>query len=129
MTDKILIVTAPDDTVVQGIRIVYVDLNQEQQAVISSALMQTSLTYSIINYIWNVGDSIEWLADKFIKSDLVIFNADSFNQLIVGWVAGHHRSYYFGTLKDLHIVNTRAIYNVEDILTLLEKVAKRHEQI
>ena len=129
MTDKILIVTAPDDTVVQGIRIVYVDLNQEQQAVISSALMQTSLTHSMINYIWNVGDSIEWLADKFIKSDLVIFNADSFNQLIVGWVAGHHGSYYFGTLKDLHIVNTRAIYNVEDILTLLEKVAKRHEQI
>lgn len=127
MTDKILVVTDPDDIVVQGIRIVYVDLNHEQQAVISSALIQTLCAHTVINYIWKVGDSIEWLADKFIKSDLIIFNADSFNQVIVGWSAGYHKSYYFGTLKDLHTVNVRAIYNADDVLILLEKVARQYE--
>ena len=33
----------------------------------------------------------------------------------------------FGNLKDLHMVNDRAIYSVEEILTLLEKVSNHHE--
>jgi hypothetical protein len=129
MIDKILVVTDPDDTPVHGIRIVHVDLTQEQRSTVSAALVQSSLMHTVINYVWNINDPIEWLVDKLTKSDLVIFNADSANELIVGWTAAHRRSYYFGTLKDLNIVNNRAIYSVEDISILLEKVARQYEQV
>jgi hypothetical protein len=129
MTDRLLIVTEPDDTPIQGIRIVHVDLTQEQRSIVSAALVQSSLMHSVINYVWNVNESIEWLIDKIAKSDLVIFNADSANELIVGWSAAHRKSYYFGTLKDLSIANNRAIYSVEDISILLEKVARQYEQV
>lgn len=129
MTDRLLIVTSPDDTPIQGIRIVHVDLTQEQRSIVSAALVQSSLMHSVINYVWNVNEPIEWLVDKINKSDLVIFNADSANELIVGWSAANRKSYYFGTLKDLNIVNNRAIYSVEDISVLLEKVARQYEQV
>jgi hypothetical protein len=131
MTDRILVVTPPDDTLLQGIRIAHINLSPEQSQTISSALFQTTLPHTIINYVWKMGDSITWLMDKISKSNLTIFNADSTNngaiELIIGWVAAQPRSYYFGNLKDLHIVNDHAIYSVEDILNLLEKVSKHHE--
>jgi hypothetical protein len=75
-----------------------------------------------------MGDSIEWLMDKITKGDLIIFNASPTHngaiELIIGWVAAQPQSYYFGNLKDLHIANDRAIYSVNEILTLLEKVSK-----
>jgi hypothetical protein len=129
MTDKILVVTDPDDTPVQGIRIVHIDLTQEQRSIVSAALVQNVLMHSVINYVWNINEPVEWLVDKIIKSDLVIFNADSANELIVGWSAAHRKSYYFGTLKDLNNINNRAIYSVEDISILLEKIARQYEQV
>ena len=131
MSDRILIVTPPDDTLLQGIRIVHVELTEEHSAIVSNALMQTTLPHTIINYVWKMGDPITWLMDKIVKSDLIIFNASPENngaiELIIGWVASRPQSYYFGNLKDLHMVNDRAIYSVEEILTLLEKVSKHHE--
>jgi hypothetical protein len=133
MSDRILVVTPPDDTLLQGIRIVHVELTEEHSSFVSNALMQTTLPHTIINYVWKMGDSISWLMDKISKKDLVIFNADSPNngaiELIIGWVSAQPRSYYFGNLKDLHIVNNHAIYNADDILNLLEKISKQHEQI
>jgi hypothetical protein len=133
MSDQILVVTPPDDTLLQGIRIIHVNLTEEQSSVVSNALFQTSLPHVIVNYVWKMGDSISWLIDKISKKDLVIFNADSTNngaiELLIGWVSAQPRSYYFGNLKDLHIVNNRAIYNADDILNLLEKISKEHEQI
>lgn len=131
MSDRILVVTQPDDTLLQGIRIVHVELSEEHSALVSNALMQTTLPHTIINYVWKMGDSVAWLIDKIVKGDLIIFNASPENngaiELIIGWVASRPQSYYFGTLKDLHMVNDRAIYSVEEILTLLEKVSKHHE--
>ena len=133
MSDQILVVTTPDDTLLQGIRIVHVELTEEQSSIVSNALFQTTLPHTIINYVWKMGDSISWLMDKIVKGDLIIFNASPKNngaiELIIGWVAAQPRSYYFGNLKDLHIVNNRAIYNADDILNLLEKISKEHEQI
>ena len=129
MTDKILVVTEPDDTPIQGIRIVHVDLSQEQRSIVSAALVQGAPIHTVINYVWNINDPVEWLVDKIVKSDLVIFNADSANELVVGWSAAHRKSYYFGNLKDLNIVNNRTIYSVEDISMLLEKVARQYEQV
>jgi hypothetical protein len=129
MTDKILVVTPPDDILLDGIRITHVGLTEEQSQIISSALMQTTLPHTIINYVWKMGDSVEWLLDKIPKSNLIIFNSDTeINgaiELILGWVAAQPQSYYFGILRDLHLANNRVIYNSDDILNLLEKVAKR----
>jgi hypothetical protein len=113
MSDRILIVTPPDDTLLQGIRIVHVELTEEHSSIVSNALMQTTLPHTIINYVWKMGDSVAWLMDKTSKSDLIIFNASPENngaiELIIGWIAAQHNAYYFGNLKDLYIANDRAI--------------------
>jgi hypothetical protein len=131
MSDKILVVTSPDDTLLQGIRVAHINLNEEQSSIVSQALFQASLPHNIINYVWKMGDSVEWFLDKTAKSDIIIFNADSPTngaiELLLGWTAAQHNSYYFGTLKDLYKANDRAIYSVEDILTLLEKVSRNYE--
>lgn len=133
MSDRILVVTEPDDTLLQGIRIVHVNLTEMQSATVSSALLQSTLPHTIINYVWKMGDSTAWLMDKVSKGDLIIFNADtpsnSSIELVTGWISAQPRSCYFGNLKDLHIVNDRAIYSIEDISILLEKIAGHYEQI
>jgi hypothetical protein len=130
MTDKILVITSPDDTPLQGIRITHVQLTEEQSSIVSSALLECGLPHNIINYVWKMGNSIEWLLDKISKSDLVIFNAYVPNngaiELIIGWTAAQHHSYYFGSLRDLHVANDRVLYTSDDILNLLERVAKKH---
>lgn len=129
MTDKILIVTPPDDILLQGIRILHVQLNEEQSAIVSSALMQTNLPHNIINYVWKMGNRVDWLLDKTPKCDLILFNAggptDPGLDIILGWTAAQHQSYYFGTLRDLHKANDRVIYNSDDILKLLENISKK----
>ena len=49
MSDRILVVTPPDDTLLQGIRIVHVELTEEHSAIVSNALMHTTLPHTIIN--------------------------------------------------------------------------------
>lgn len=131
MSDRILVVTPPDDILLQGIRVIHVELTEEHSSIVSNALLQTSLPHTIINYVWKMGNSVEWLLDKVAKSDLIIFNASPENngaiELIIGWVAAQPQSYYFGNLKDLHLANNRAIYNTDDMLILLEKIATHYE--
>lgn len=127
MTDRILVVTPPDDTLLQGIRITHVALTEEQTSMVSTSLMKSETPHSIINYVWNIGNSVEWLFDKILKSDLVIFDAENESiKMLIGWVASKPNSYYFGTLRDLHLVNNRVIYSIDDILILLEKLSKKH---
>ena len=128
MTDRILVVTAPDDTLQDGIRIAHVNLSQEHSQLISQALLQSNLPHTIINYVWNQGDSKSWLFDKIVKANLVFFNADCDQEtaLLTGWISSNPRSYYFGRLRDLNIVNDRVLYNSDDILNLLEKTVKSY---
>ncbi len=126
MSDKILVATDPDDTTLQGIRIAHVNLTSEQSSCISSALFQTTLPHNIINYVWTTGESVDWLLDKISKCNLIFFNADSPNELIAGWMAAQHNSYYFGTLRDLHLANDRVIYNSDNVLSLLESISKQY---
>ncbi len=128
MTDKILVITSPDDAPLDGIRILAVNLTQEQGQVISNALLQfDNFSINILNYVWKTGDTVAWLLDKKIKSDVIIFNADAEDNTITGYLSAQSKSYYFGTLKDLHLANDRAIYSTEDVLTLLETMVKKHE--
>ena len=128
MTDRILVVTAPDDILQSGIRIAHINLSQSQSQTISQALMQSTLPHTIINYVWNQQDSKQWLFDKLSKADLIVFNADCDEEssILIGWLSASPRSYYFGNLRDLTLVNNRVIYTSDDILNLLEKTAKSH---
>ena len=124
MSDKILVVTPPDDTLINGIRILHVELNEEQSVIVSSALMNSNTQHTVINYVWKMGDSVEWLMDKVIKSDFILFNADSPNNgvtdLIIGYIAAQPNSYYFGNLRALNLVNSSVIYNSDQIINILE---------
>jgi hypothetical protein len=128
MTDKILVITSPDDTLLDGIRVLHVQLTEEQRQIASSAMLNTKIPHNIINYVWNMGDPISWLLDKQPKCDVILFNADVQSngaiELIIGYIAAQPQSYYFGTLRDLHLANDRAIYNTNDIMSLLEKNGK-----
>ena len=130
MSDRILVITPPDDTLLQGIRIMHVGLNEEQSSVVSTALLQTTLPHTIINYVWNMGNPVDWLLDKIIKSDIVIFdaggNSDPGKDVIIGWTAAQPQSYYFGSLRDLHLANDRVLYSSEDVLNLIEKISTKY---
>jgi hypothetical protein len=121
MSDKILVVTPPDDTLLNGIRILHVELNEEQSQIASSALINSNTQHTIINYVWKMSDSVEWLIDKITKSNFILFNANSdANDLIIGYIAAQPNSYYFGTLRDLNLVNNSVIYNADQIINILE---------
>jgi hypothetical protein len=128
MTDKILVITAPDDAPLDGVRILAVNLTQEQGHIVSNALLEfDNFNINVINYVWKTGEDVSWLLDKKAKSDVIIFNADSDNNTVTGYLSAQSKSCYFGTLKDLHLANNRAIYSIEDVLTLLEIIVKKHE--
>ena len=122
MTDKVIIVTPPDDILIDGVRVLLVDLNNSQTQLISDALNQLTEDVTIVTYLWNSTDSIDWLLDKKHKSQLIIFNADSDNDIIVGYMAAQKNSHYFGTLRSLTAANNCVIYNTDQIHNLLEKV-------
>jgi hypothetical protein len=119
MTDSVILVTDPDDVQVDGLRLLLVDLNVDQNQIVSDALARSEGFGSIVSYIWRSGDSVDWLLDKKHKSDLIIFNADSENDIIIGYMAAQKYSYYFGTLKILSPANNRNIYNADDVTKIL----------
>ena len=126
MTDKVLLVTAPDDVLVDSIRILLVDIVPEQQQIISDALTQLDNSPDIVLYVWNSTNDTSWLLDKKLKSDAIIFNANSENDVIIGYMAAQSNSHYFGTLKILSMVNNSTIYNIDQVSTILENVIKQY---
>ena len=126
MTDKVLLVTAPDDVLVDGIRILLVDIVPEQQQIISDALTRLDNSPDVIVYVWNSTSSTSWLLDKKLKSDAIIFNANSENDVIIGYMAAQSNSHYFGTLKILSMVNNSTIYNIDQVLIILENIINQY---
>jgi len=125
MTDQVLIVTAPDDTILDGFRILLVDLTPEQSQAVSLSLLNISLSNRVVLYSWNSNDSIAWLLDKKSKSDAILFNADSYNELLIGYLSAQLNSYYFGQLKLLAGANNSQIYGQEDCQTILDYVISK----
>jgi hypothetical protein len=121
MTDKILLVSPPDDVILDGVRLLSVDLNLEQSEILSTSLLSLNNIPQTIIYVWKYPEDINWLLDKSRKSDIIIFNAESEDQSLVGYFAGKPNSWYFGHLRSLKDVNRSVIYDVSqcsDILTL-----------
>jgi hypothetical protein len=127
MTEKVLIVTQPDDVVLDGFRLLLVDLDSEQTKIISDVLLEIKSPATIIAYMWGSNDDSYWLLDKKAKSNLIIFNANSQNELIVGYMAAQKNSHYFGILKILAQANAKAIYASEDCESLITFNLNNHE--
>ena len=127
MSDKVLLVTAPDDTPIDAIRILLVDLTPEHTQLISDALNEFTSIPNIVAYIWRIGDPVDWLLDKKHKSHSIIFNADSEDYMITGYMAAQSNSQYFGILKTLRNVNNNAIYNINDCVKLINNLIIRYE--
>ena len=121
MNDNVIAVTPPDDVLQDGKRLLLVDLSEEQMSIISKALSEIPEFSSIVFYIWNKGFEHDWLLDKKLKSDLIIFNADSEDHLVVGYMSAQPNACYFGTLKSLSKANTYAIYDVQQVVELFER--------
>ncbi len=119
MSDNVIIVTSPDEYLADGFRFMIVDLDEVQTKMVSDALLHLKYSGTIIVYYYRSADPIEWFLDKKPKSDFIIFNAESDNDLLVGYLAAQKNSYYFGTLKTLSKANKSAIYSVEDITSSL----------
>lgn len=126
MSNKVIIVTPPDDIQVDGLRILLVDLTPDQTNIISQSLTRLETIPTTITYVWNTSNDISWLLDKKHKSFLIFFNADSENDAIIGYMAAQANSYYFGNLKSLSQVNQNAIYDTEQIFNLMENIIQQY---
>lgn len=120
MNSSVIIVTAPDDILLDGPRVTLVNLTPSQTQFISDALTEINYAGRVILYVWNSGDNIEWLLDKKQKSDAIIFNADSDDNLITGYLAAQNNSYYFGILKSIGSANNSTIYSLEQCKNIFE---------
>lgn len=127
MPDKIIIVTPPDDILLDGLRILLFDLDETQREIISNCLKTIDINYNFIVYFYNNSSEIEWLLDKKIKADAIIFNAESTNQTLVGYLAAQKNSAYFGTLKDLKHINNCAVYNKEQCTEFIYNRLRTYE--
>lgn len=121
MSDRVLLVSPPDDVFEDALRILLVDLNKEQSDLFSQSLLAKENLPNTVVYSWSILEDINWLFDKSLKSDIIVFNANSENQTLVGYFAGRKNSYYFGNLKSLQIINKSAIYDVYQCSELLER--------
>jgi len=127
MTNKVILVTEPDDILQEGLRLLLVNLTNEQTQIISDALTSLDSLPTIVLYVWNTGE-IGWLFDKKLKSNLIIFNAESVNEIIIGYMTAQKNSAYFGNLKDLSSINPQGIYNIDDCKNLLLNAIEKYEQ-
>ena len=127
MNSKVVLVTDPDDVAYDGVRLLLVNLTADQTQLLSTALSKIHNLPMVVLYIWN-NSSSDWLFDKKHKSQHIIFNAEHENQLITGYMSAQRNSSYFGILKNLAKVNTKAIYSIDDCIKLLETVIGTYEQ-
>jgi len=127
MNSKVILVTDPDDVAYDGVRLLLVNLTADQTQLLSTALSKIHNLPMVVLYIWN-NSSSDWLFDKKHKSQHIIFNAEHENELITGYMSAQRNSSYFGILKNLAKVNTKAIYSIDDCIKLLETVIGTYEQ-
>ena len=129
MSDKIFLITEPDDSFLEGVRIFLFDLDLEQYAVFSLALLNFDSVPSTVVYNAKDSTNIQWFVDKLLKSDLIIFNANSENQQLVGYLCAKPESYYFGELRSLSLVNKSVIFDMHQLKEILERQFGKHGKI
>jgi hypothetical protein len=128
MKDKLLLVTAPDDVLLDGFRILLFDLSVDQKDIVSRALTRIKQTDLVIVYIWNTGNPYEWMLDKKLKSDLIIFSSGHLDEMTTGYLAAQRNSYYFGNIRNLTLVNKKVIYTQDDCLDIINSHMDDYER-
>jgi hypothetical protein len=121
MNSSAVVITPPDDLALDGTRILLVDLDSVQTQLISDALKNIDYTGRVILYFWKSVDDIDWMIDKKHKSSTIFFNADSTNDLIVGYLSAQPNSHYFGTLRSLSTLVGPAINSFEQCMDILTR--------
>lgn len=121
MTDKITIVTYPDDYLENGKRLLLVDLDLAQKELVSRAMLSVDTRDNLICYSYQSNEDIEWAVDKSLKSQLIVVNANSSNQVLVGYFLAKSNCYYLGDLKGLNNIIARVIYDSDQFVNILEK--------
>jgi len=128
MTDKVIVVTHPDDVLEDGLRLLLVDLTQEQLQTVSNVLTQLDTALTVITYIWTPAITTDWLIDKKHKSQWIIYNAESNDQAIVGYLTAQRNSSYFGTPRSLKGVNKSTILSIDQCQNIIETAVGKYEQ-
>lgn len=124
MIDKITIVTYPDDYLLDGFRILFVDLTIHQKEMLSRAILSLELADNLICYSYQAVEDVSWAIDKSIKSQLVVVNADSENQALIGYLLSKSNCYYIGNLKGLNTIIDRVIYDSDQFIDILNKILR-----
>ena len=128
MTNKLTLVTAPDDILEDGLRILLVGLDHQNSERVSTALTRLDSVPTTIIYVWNKGEDRAWLFDKKQKSNIIIFDADNVSPEMMGYMAAQPNSYYFGILREIEPVNNRALFDVDTCYKLLGEIVDQYER-
>jgi hypothetical protein len=121
MSDKIFLITYPDDCFEEGIRIFTFDLDENQSSMLSRCLSGFTTIPTTIIYDSKDLSNDRWNIDKIQKSDLIFFNAESIYQNLVGYLCSKMNSYYFGQLKGLSLLNKSVIFDEHQLKEILER--------
>ena len=126
---KLTLVTPPDDILVDAVRILVFDLAQTHTKLISSVLYNMQEIENTVIYVCNGQDDTAWILDKKQKCSIIIYNAESENQTMVGYLAAQPNSHYFGELRSLGAINNNKIIPKEQIEIIMEDQYKTHAKL
>ena len=118
--NKITIITPPDDVLQDGVRILCYGLEKEQTLLISSIIYNLEECKPSIIYVSNGQNDSEWVLDKKQKCSIIIFNAESQDQTMVGYLSAQTNSYYFGELRSLSSANNNKINEKQQLTKIME---------
>ena len=127
--NKITLVTFPDDVLHDGIRILIFDLTPAHTQLISGVLYNMKEIQNTVIYVSNGQDDTQWVLDKKQKCSIILYNAESQNQTMVGYLTAQSNSYYFGELKTLSSVNNNKIISREQIEMIMEDQYKKYAKL
>ena len=119
MSNKIFLVTAPDDIIQDASRVLFVNLDDTQTQFVSACLNKLHRLPTTVIYMWHSGDDFQWLLDKKNKSTLILFNADTEDELITGYLAAQPKSYYLGQLRGINAANPNLILDEDHLINIL----------
>jgi hypothetical protein len=120
VNNKITIITPPDDVLQDGVRILCYGLEKEQTLLISSIIYSLEECKPTIIYVSNGQNDCEWVLDKKQKCSIIIFNAESQDQTMIGYLSAQSNSYYFGELRTLSSANINKINEKQQLTKIME---------
>jgi hypothetical protein len=119
--NKVYLVTAPDDVTYDSKKIICVGLDDTQREIVSQTLQRFKSMPTTVLYIWNNGESREWLLDKKQKCNIIIFNANNEDQSLVGYFAAHDNAFYMGEIGYLSRVNNKVVHDADELHKLIKE--------